>query len=178
MLDTKYIFCAVICLLFSGGCAFNPADEAYINGLRAEKGEINANPLDCYNRAIELAPNESGYYSARAKVYSAKKNYQNALKDFNKAISLLPERAYLYYERGYCHCALYNYEVALADFSKAIKMQPKNYQYYPGLAFAYMGMGNFKEAIIAVDKTKAERNYLWRFQKAFILTRMVERKMP
>lgn len=162
-------------LLLTGCIAVDsPANKAYLKGLRAEKGEISADPLECFNQAIELDPNQSSFYRARADLNSGKGEFELALKDLDKAISLSPQWWYLYYERGYCKCSLGDYKSALEDFDKAIKAQPDNVQYYTGSALAYLAMQKPDDALKAMDKvTKAApRCQPWHYQKGIVLSRM------
>lgn len=152
----------------------SPANKAYLKGLRAEKGEISADPLECFNQAIELDPNQSSFYRARADLKSRKGEFELALKDLDKAILLSPRWWYLYYERGYCKCSLGDYKSALEDFGKAIKAQPDNVQYYTGSALAYLAMQKPDDALKAINKATeaAPQCQPWRYLKAIVLSRL------
>lgn len=170
----KPIIISVAVLLSACIAVDSPANKAYLKGLRAEKGEINADPLECFNQAIELDPSQPSFYRARADLNSGKGEFELALKDLDKAISLSPKWWYLYYERGYCKCSLGDYKSALEDFDKAIKAQPDNVQYYTGSALAYLAMQKPDDALKAINKATeaAPRCQPWHYQKGIVLSRM------
>jgi len=175
----------ILILLCCSACerlfdAFNsPAEQAYLMGLRAQKGEArDTDPLECFNRAISLDPHRSRYYSARAELYFWKRQFAEALRDLNEAVSLSPNWYYLYFERGNCKCQLNDFISALADFDTAIKAQPDNAQYYSGVALANLGMNSPDKALEAIEKTIAldPMCLRWHFYRGVILSRMGRHK--
>ncbi len=81
-------------------------------------------------KAIELIPDNVGFYKIRGRAYYFKENYENALIDFNKVIELEPNNTKNYIERGIIKYNMKNYENSIIDFDKAIELEPDNAEYY------------------------------------------------
>ncbi|HUV03021.1 MAG TPA: tetratricopeptide repeat protein [Desulfobacteria bacterium] len=73
-----------------------------------KKGNFE-NALKDYNRAIELDPNNAGYYNSRGTTYRKSKRYDKEEKDYKKALELDP-----------------NYDVAMLNLSE-LNIMTKNY---------------------------------------------------
>ncbi|MBX9669582.1 MAG: tetratricopeptide repeat protein [Candidatus Obscuribacterales bacterium] len=152
----------------------SPAEQAYLQGLRSQKGEAQGDPLTCFDRAIALDGSQSSYYRSRAGVFTSGESYEKALSDYNKAISLSPEWSYLYYERGLCECSLERFDAALSDFSTAIGQRSNNSQFYSGRALALLATGKPEEALQSINKALelTPNDCLMRYQKGLILSRL------
>ncbi len=100
-----------------------------------------------YTKAIELQPENAGFYSDRAFYYVASKEYDKAEKDYTKAIELQPENAGFYSKRGECYSAMKNYDNALKDYDKAIELYHKNAEDYSGRGRCHFEMKNYDEAL-------------------------------
>ncbi len=164
--------------LVSCGTPLSPATEAYLKGLRAEKGEEgNTDPLTCFNEAIALDPNQPEFYRTRSYYYSGTGNFKSAEQDLNKGISLSPDWYYLYYDRALYRCRLHKFSSALSDVQIAIKGQPSNYQFYSGLALVHLAMGKPEEALEVLDKALKTKqpSSQWQYQKGIVLGRLGRR---
>ena len=53
--------------------------------------------MEDYNKAINLNPNDAGFYYNRGILYHDMEKYENAMEDYNKAINLNPNFANSYY---------------------------------------------------------------------------------
>jgi tetratricopeptide (TPR) repeat protein len=170
------------CLLSTALCAscgsISPAEMEYVKGLRAEKGEEgNTNPLECYNKAIRLDPNQASYYRTRAGYYNGKGDIVLAVQDIDRAIALAPQWDYLHYERGLYHCKLMDFKQAETDFDTAIKNSPGNKQFYSGLALANLCLGKNEEALKSIDLALATDHPMaqWKYQRGIILAKAGKR---
>ena len=56
--------------------------------------------IEDYTRAIELDPEDAGFYINRGIAYGASGNLSPAIRDLDEAIRLRPEDAIAYYNRG------------------------------------------------------------------------------
>lgn len=102
-----------------------------VNGLYVNMGGVyemlgdKAKALECYNKAIELNPEDFNAYTNRAIMAFERRDFEAAGADYEKAILL---------SKGYSAAAQYNYglllqargraEDALARFSRAIELDP------------------------------------------------------
>lgn len=152
----------------------SPAEQAYLQGLRSQKGENREDPLTCFDQAIRLDGSQSRYYVSRAGVLMSKNAFDRALSDYDKAINLTPEWSYLHYERGLCKCCQNNFESALCDFDTAIRQRPTNAQFYSGRALALLAMEKREEALRCMEKAieLAPSDCQLRYQKGLILSRL------
>jgi len=93
--------------------------------------------------AIELNPNNAGYYNSRGNAYYNLERYEEALLGYTEAIALEPANpafAVVYCNRGDTYMKLNNKESALKDYEKALGMEPEN--------------ETFRERVEAIKKTQ------------------------
>ncbi len=100
-----------------------------------------------YNRAIELKPDFSLYYTNRAVAYYRLKQYDKVLEDCAKAIELgnAPTNAYRY--QGEAYWLTEEHEKALASFREMLRREPDSDIAVNGLGLAYEGLGQDKRAL-------------------------------
>lgn len=96
--------------------------------------------------AIAKDPNNIDIYWARSYMYSAKKDYQNALNDITKVIITQPT-ALNYKLRGAIYSKLGQHQNTANDFSQAIRLNDKDIDAYLNRAAANEAASNFKLAI-------------------------------
>jgi tetratricopeptide (TPR) repeat protein len=161
----------VVLLVIAVGCD-SAAERAYLEGLRAMKGESPADPIAQFTRAIELDPRRARYYEVRASALESRGELRAALADFDQAVALEP-RAYLYFERGYCHAERGDAGAARQDFQRAIAAQPENGQFYVGDALAELLLDRAGDALATIDRAiaLAPRDSSARYLRAVILAR-------
>jgi sperm-associated antigen 1 len=82
--------------------------------------------IECYNKSLELDPNEASTYSNRALAYINRKQYSKAIEDANKSIELDPEYIKAYYRRGKAYESTQKYELAIKDYEFILEKEPKN----------------------------------------------------
>ena len=85
-------------------------------------GEYNRSLLDL-NQAIELNPNNAGWYIDRALLYFLKEDFGAALADGNRAVAMEPSRA-AYQARGFISYYSRDFANAAADLARVLEMQP------------------------------------------------------
>ena len=85
-------------------------------------GEYNRSLLDL-NQAIELNPNNAGWYIDRALLYFLKEDFGAALADGNRAVAMEPSRA-AYQARGFISYYSRDFASAAADLARVLEMQP------------------------------------------------------
>jgi len=92
-------------------------------------------------KAIELSPNNAGYFYRRGVMYFTAGDNQAAFDDFSKCISLSPGSAGAYMNRGFASEALTQQNSAMFDYNQVIRLQPENGQ-------AYYKRGLLKETVL------------------------------
>jgi lipoprotein NlpI len=85
-------------------------------------GEYNRSLLDL-NQAIELNPNNAGWYVDRALLYFLKEDLDAAIADSNRAVAMEPSRA-AYQARGFISYYRRDFANAAADLARVLEMQP------------------------------------------------------
>src|SRR5438445_13855621 len=79
------------------------------------------------NEAIRLDPENVAALLSRALTWTAKEDYDRALKDYDEAIRLYPKYAWAYQQRGAWHSTFRkNFDQAIKDFDEAIRLDPKD----------------------------------------------------
>ena len=85
-------------------------------------GEYNRSLLD-FNQAIELNPDNAGWYVDRALLFFLKEDLDAALADSNRAVAMAPSRD-AYRARGFISYHARDFANAAADLARALDMQP------------------------------------------------------
>ena len=112
-------------------------------------------------QAIHLDPNSAEDYSSRARVWSDKSEYDEAIADFAAAIKLEPNASTHYYERGSLWLARDRWGKAIADYDEAIRLDPKVASSHAGRGTSWAWKGRHDKAItdyneaIRLDPTQA-----------------------
>lgn len=107
--------------------AFEPtklqtAEEYFYSGLYKADQNDNYGAIADYTKAIEIYPQNSGYYNNRGAAKSNLKDYNAAIIDYNKAIEIDPLDYTAYYNRGNSKGRLKDYYGSISDFTRAIEL--------------------------------------------------------
>lgn len=89
----------------------------------AERGYHYA-AMFCYNRAIDLEPNNASAYLKRAKAYSDLDKLDEAILDFNRAIEIDPYESEAYRLRGFIYMLRGDMDQGIHDCTQAINAEP------------------------------------------------------
>ena len=115
-----------------------------------------------YDSALTLTPDESVYYAEggfdaaqalyeRGGIYSAKRDYANAIADYGRAIKRKPDFYLAFHDRGLAHGARGNYARAIDDYTLAIQLKPNDFSAYNNRGNAYVNQGKLKLALADFD---------------------------
>ena len=88
-------------------------------GYAYQKNEQHSNAITCFNRALNLSPNNPYALCNRAFSKFKISEIDEALLDINSSISLLPSNSYAYKVRGQIYLSLNNVENACLNFTFA-----------------------------------------------------------
>ena len=111
--------------------------------------------IECFNKAIELDPNNADAYFSRGTTHARLSQYEKAIKDFDRAIELNPNYSEAYRNRGGAYAALSQHERAIEDLNKAIELNPNDDDSYYNRRLAYHELSQYERAIEDFDKAIA-----------------------
>jgi ribosomal protein S12 methylthiotransferase accessory factor len=121
-----------------------------------------AKALECFQRALELEPNDQdmpSVYSYMGVALKDLERYRQALQALKKGASYDPERTDIYNLMGFCHFKLKEHEKAIADFQRVIDLNPASAIDYANIASNYRELGRRRKAVhyyelaLALDPT-------------------------
>ncbi len=104
--------------------AAKPAYDAYDEGREALADEKPDVAIEQANKAIDLLPEESQFYSLRGDARIVKKQHEMALTNFNTAIRRRDDFFYYYLQRGLVQEELGYDNLAETDLQHSIEMLP------------------------------------------------------
>ncbi|KAI5790173.1 Metallo-dependent phosphatase-like protein [Geopyxis carbonaria] len=94
------------------------------NSAIAQKDWLKA--LECYDKAIELDPNQAVFYANRALTHIKLESYGFAHSDATKAIEIDPNYVKAYYRRAISSLAIMKHKDALKDFKTVCRKVPND----------------------------------------------------
>jgi tetratricopeptide (TPR) repeat protein len=106
-----------------------------------------------YERAVALAPDQTGYHSNLGGLLSLIGDWPQGLTHCERAIELDQTNSAAYDNRGTVYCGLKEYEKALADFTQAIALDPQYAVAYSNRSNAYANLKEYDKAL--ADCTQA-----------------------
>ena len=102
---------------------------------------------------------EARTYVDKGVEYSARNQYEKAIKSYSKAIRLNPYSANAYNKRGVSYQAIGQFDKAIQDYDEAIRLDPENAASpYHNRGLAYEALGNSLQA----EQDLAKSKELWR----------------
>jgi tetratricopeptide (TPR) repeat protein len=110
--------------------------------------------IECYDKAIELNPNNADAYNNKGTVLSELRNYHQAIECYDKAIALSKNDDIIYYNKGNALCELNKYDEAIEYYDKAIELNPNNADAYNNKAYALFKSLRRKKARESLNRAK------------------------
>lgn len=153
--------------------SLSPQDAA----LRVSLGDLfnyenmREEALEEYNHAIQINPDFSQAYVARAGLHTQFKDPQ-ALDDLNEALKRNPNDAWAYHARGYYYLMMDEYEKACQDFTNALAFDKSNPDFLQSMADAHYKKHEIRKSlyrihdVMEIDKDNFSR-YLWQGNMLF-----------
>jgi WD40 repeat protein/tetratricopeptide (TPR) repeat protein len=102
-----------------------------------------------YDRAVELAPDNSNVWFSRAYYYGAQGQHDRAIAVYTKLIELDPTNSAAWNNRGVCYENLGELDKALENYSKALELKPTD-------ALPWHNRGRIHARLGQWDKTAAD----------------------
>jgi tetratricopeptide (TPR) repeat protein len=110
------------------------------------------NAIQCYDKALEIEPNDSKAWNNKGTALGQLGNYEEAIKCFDKALEMEPNYAKAWDNKGTAFEKLGNYEEAIQCYDKAIEIQPNDSDTWYNKGIVFYHSGNYEEAIQCYDK--------------------------
>jgi tetratricopeptide (TPR) repeat protein len=108
--------------------------------------------IECYNKAIQLDPNDIDAYMNLGEIYFAISEYNKAIGYFKKIIQINPKFIHAYCMLGEIYASRQNFDEAIRFFEKAIQMHPSRTELYTRLGNIYLRQRNYNKAIFNLEK--------------------------
>jgi len=108
--------------------------------------------LGCYDKAIELNPDNAATYNNKGIALRNLKKYQEAITCYDKAIELKLDYEAAYINKGVALSDLGNHSDAITCYDKAIELKLNYAEAYYNKGNALSNLGNYQEAIMCYDK--------------------------
>lgn len=100
-----------------------------------------------HNKAVEIDPENAGYYTERG-IYNLNQGYSAlALADFNLAITLAPDHFYPLFYRSRINMESGDLNAALEDINKAISLDDQQYRLYNFRGTIYARLKQYEKAL-------------------------------
>ncbi len=145
----------VVFVLFTGtGVALHAQSpkKYYKTGKEFLAKESYQDAIDQFTKAIELKPEFTDAYIARAQVYETLGEKEKALDDYKRTLVFLTKDGMIYYHAGKLCYDLGKYEEAVDLLDKAIGVMKKPITPYITKIYSLMALGKYEEALDAANK--------------------------
>lgn len=139
-------FCLL--LFYTASLAAQNAEEWAVRGMKFDSLGNPSKAVECYNKALELAPNAAIIWYNRGVCYMELKKFNLAVVDFNKTLFLDTGFTTAYYNRSLAYRYTNNYQFALADISEYILRNPNEFEAVMDRAELAMEMKEYNTAIL------------------------------
>jgi tetratricopeptide (TPR) repeat protein len=111
--------------------------------------------IDCYQKAINLAPNHIEAHFKMGLAYHNSKKYDKAILCYQKCIDIDPNHAEAHYNMGVNYDRLKEYNEAILCCQKAVAINPNHAQAHIGMGNAYLDLKEYNESILCYQKAVA-----------------------
>jgi tetratricopeptide (TPR) repeat protein len=112
----------------------------------------NEEAIVCYEKAIELDPNDAYAWNNKGLSLSNLARYEEAIKSYDKAIELDPNDATVFYNKGAILYNLARYEEAIKSYDKAIELDPNDANALSDKGLCLDELARYEEAIECHDE--------------------------
>ncbi|PKP27980.1 MAG: hypothetical protein CVU06_00455 [Bacteroidetes bacterium HGW-Bacteroidetes-22] len=139
-------------ILISAGSIGQTAKSQMKAGKAFVKAGNQMEALSSYTKAIELDPNLTDAYVARAQIYESMKNYKEAIADYDRATAIEPKEFDWPNISGRLNVEAGQYEEAVVSLRKALQLKGKDLDATNYLVTALIGLKRYDEAITEADR--------------------------
>ncbi len=132
--------------------------------------------IEQFSKAIELKPEYTDAYIARAEVYETLDEKEKALEDYKRTLVFLTKDGTIYYHAGKLYAELGQHEQAVEMLDKAISLTKKPVAAYRIKVNSLLALGKYEDALTAANALlnirKDAMNYYLRGQAYEMLGNM------
>ncbi len=107
--------------------------------------------VDQFSNALQIEPEYTDAYIARAAALIQLKEYEKALEDCNRAKVFDPKEEKIYAMAGRIQYELGNYEESINNLNRATELSKRSHDPYQCKARSYMALEKYEKALGAVD---------------------------
>ncbi|MCD6201408.1 MAG: caspase family protein [Bacteroidales bacterium] len=133
------------------------AKKYYKTGQEFLNKKAYQDAIDQFSKAIELKPEFTKAYVARAEVYERMDQPEKALDDYKRALVFVNKDAVLYYRAGKILNSLGRYQEAVDMLNHATRLEKKPMSALQEKVKALMALKKYREALYAADSAKKIR---------------------
>ena len=108
--------------------------------------------IECYQKAVEINPEDAKAYYNMGIAYSDKGNYDKAIECYQNAIEIDPLYARAYYNMGRTYFDKGNYDKEIECYQKAVEINPDFAMAYNNMGIAYGDKENYDKEIECYQK--------------------------
>jgi tetratricopeptide (TPR) repeat protein len=108
--------------------------------------------IDCFDKAIEITPNEVKALRGKASVLGRLEKYQQAIDCFDKAIKITPNDYGLHKSKGTAYYYLEKYEQAIDCYDRAIEIDSTDEGAWKSKGSCLYAIEKYEQAIDCYDK--------------------------
>jgi tetratricopeptide (TPR) repeat protein len=109
--------------------------------------ELLSEAVKCFDRAVELKPDDFVAYNDRGRAYARMRQYGLAIRDYDKAIALKPDLSQAYNNRGNAYLHMRRLDLAIGDYNTALALNPDFAEVHNNRALAYFLMREYDKAL-------------------------------
>ncbi|MBW2622171.1 MAG: tetratricopeptide repeat protein [Deltaproteobacteria bacterium] len=132
----------------------NNLDYQYFRGLTLAKLKRSQEAVDTLIKVLEADPEgRKSLLVEIGNIYSASKDYKNALLYFDKALAAFPNRADIYMNRGLVYLGQNDYSRAEKEFNKVTEIDPK----LEAFALFHLALASFQKDDLVQAKDRLNR---------------------
>lgn len=167
-------FILISFLLMAGAVYGQNAKKYFKTGIEFVESGNHQDAIAQFTKALEINPEYTDAYLARAESYLAEKQLDKALEDCDRAKVFAPRDEQIFLLSGSIHLEMESYELALNDLNYATSVSKRSFEPYPLKAKSLLAMDLVEKALGAIDtalmikKTDLQAN----FMKGVILERL------
>jgi len=139
----KKLLSLFISILFctTGMAWANTAVEWHEKGIEAKKSGYYSVALRCFEKALEINPNDDQSHYNIGLLYSNKGKTKEAISHYKQAIAINPGNADFHYNLGYTYFKKKMFKESISEYKEAITIAPDHTDAHRNLGYSYLKKG-------------------------------------
>jgi tetratricopeptide (TPR) repeat protein len=108
--------------------------------------------IECYDKALELNPQDADAWSGKGGCLMTMGRYEEAVNYYNTALEINPQHTMAWSGKGGCLICLGRYNEAIECYDKALELNPKDALAWHSKGSCLMSLRRFRQAIECFDR--------------------------